>query len=642
MNAESSPRPTARFPDARVAEFFRAICESLQRRGGSATKSDVLEDVRSTLQLTEAELSKNQSGGERWRASILFNFINFQRAGFLQRGGGTWRLLDEGRAAMETMSPIEMLQAARERYEDWESSRAEEDDRVESARRYGAPGDQIGRQSIWLIGTGANASAWGRFKANGEIGIDFSKDGEQLPSLAGMSRDAIHKHLRDLSGDKNPRNDSLACFEFAREMRPGDVVIARSGMGRLMGIGRVTGDYSFVPGASSYAHVRNVEWLDTHERTMPANIRLPIKTLTEMSGYPDVVNLMLGRKDEGAVTYLESQGHDADSIAAFFSQVPYALPSQVPGAPATDQRPEQELTFESICADSFGIREKGERVMAALKLKGAVVLQGSPGTGKTYLAQRIANHYAGSAERVERVQFHPAYSYEDFVRGIRPAGIGFAAANGPLIRIAEAARRDKNRNFVLFIDEFNRGNVAKIMGEALSLIERDKRGEEHALSLGLKVDESYKFWLPANVAILATMNTADRSIAIVDYALRRRFAFIDLKPAFGDPEFSEWLTDRLSPGHGESGVERDVCRRLTRTIVDAMQGLNRRITESKAFGPGYAIGHSFFCNFDHGHGVSPNRWAARIFEEEIKPLIEEYCVEHRSLREALLAMIPSL
>jgi 5-methylcytosine-specific restriction protein B len=297
--------------------------------------------------------------------------------------------------------------------------------------------------------------------------------------------------------------------------------------------------------------------------------------------------------------------------------------------------------LKSIEADWFGPSTELAEILAALATKRAVVLQGSPGTGKTYLAQKLAHHYAGSMERVHRVQFHPAYSYEDFVRGIRPTGTGFAVENGPLVRISEEARRAPREQFVLLIDEINRGNVAKILGEALSLIEVDKRDPKHKVKLGLALNGDYDFWIPPNVAILATMNTADRSIALVDYALRRRFAFIRLTPAYNRSEFKDWLLDQFSPGAGESLPSNDQSKAVALAITETMIAINEHIVSDKAFGDGFAIGHSFFCTYEPRHGEAPQRWANRVFEQEIGPLIEEYCVEHPSLRKKLLALVPN-
>ena len=297
-------------------------------------------------------------------------------------------------------------------------------------------------------------------------------------------------------------------------------------------------------------------------------------------------------------------------------------------ASASDAAP----TLEEIDAIAFATRTALNSIVDALTRKRAVVLQGSPGTGKTFLAQMLAHHYAGSMDRVWRVQFHPAYSYEDFVRGIRPNATGFSVEDGPLVAISEAAKSNPEKKFVLLIDEINRGNVAKILGEALSLIEFDKRDRKHAVKLGLARSGSHDFWIPPNVAVLAMMNTADRSIALVDFALRRRFAFIRLEPGYARPAFAEWLLGQFGAGKGK-----DIVRR----IVDTMTEINKTLGAERAFGEGYAIGHSFFCSYDAKTSpeLSPERWMASVFEQEIEPLIDEYCVDHPKVKEKLFDVI---
>ncbi|MFM1868077.1 MAG: hypothetical protein RL591_1485, partial [Planctomycetota bacterium] len=496
---------------------------------------------------------------------------------------------------------------------------------------------------IWLIGTGSDGAMWDRFRSKGEIAIGFTYDGKQVGDLSRMTTEQIAERIRTLSGKRSPKNDTRACSEFSRTMREGELVIARMGNSRLLGIGRIASPYAFDASASDYAHSRKVEWIDTHDRTMPEGVLLPTKTLTEMSRYPDYSDLILGRRTSTAETYLESVGHDAASIDAFFAQLPYATgtPPTLPVEAPVEAAEESSPSLDSISSDWFGTRDDLESISAALATKRAVVLEGSPGTGKSFLAQKMALHIAKSRDRVYRVQFHPAYSYEDFVRGIRPSMTHFAVQNGPLVRIAEAAKRAPDQDFVLFIDEMNRGNVAKIFGEALSLIEADKRDPSCTVQLGLAHEGSHDFWIPRNVAIIATMNTADRSIALVDYALRRRFSFFRLTPAFAKPKFIDGLIEQLAPSQDEETRMSERSRETARKIVDAMKSINEVLVGNRSFGDGFAIGHSYFLTYESRPGETPERWANRVFQQEIRPLIGEYCVEHPVLREKLLELVPT-
>ena len=274
-----------------------------------------------------------------------------------------------------------------------------------------------------------------------------------------------------------------------------------------------------------------------------------------------------------------------------------------------------------------------DEMLAALQEKKNLVLQGAPGVGKTFVAKRLAFSLIGSNDpkRIEMIQFHQSYSYEDFIQGFRPTPSGqFDLKCGVFHQFCHRARREEaaGKPYVFIIDEINRGNLSKIFGELMMLVEPDKRGKEHAIPLTYSQDADEKFHIPENLYLIGMMNTADRSLAMVDYALRRRFRFITLQPEFSSEAFRSFLA--------EAGVQPEMIKRIS----ERMNNLNEIIAaDTKNLGPGYQIGHSYFCP---RKGIQPDEgWYRRVIESEILPLIQEYWFDNehkvKDQRSVLLA-----
>ena len=259
----------------------------------------------------------------------------------------------------------------------------------------------------------------------------------------------------------------------------------------------------------------------------------------------------------------------------------------------------------------FISEENFMKIVTLLEKKKNIILEGAPGVGKTFLSRKIAYQLIGEKkdENIEMVQFHQSYSYEDFIQGIRPFEDGFTRRNGVFFEFCNKARRSPDKRFVFIIDEINRGNISKILGELMMLIEADKRSSKYAIKLTYSDNEDEKFYVPGNVYIIGCMNTADRSLAIVDYALRRRFCFCPIIPEFNDV-FKNFL------------VSKGISEKNANVVISKVVSVN---VEIASIDKGLEIGHSYFCKTEGADDF--NQWWNDICEYELFPYIREICFD---------------
>lgn len=251
----------------------------------------------------------------------------------------------------------------------------------------------------------------------------------------------------------------------------------------------------------------------------------------------------------------------------------------------------------------------------ALRAKKNLILQGPPGTGKTWLAKRLGYSLIGEKNRdyLRAIQFHPSTSYEDFVRGWRPSAEGkLVLSDGIFLEMVEAAQADPGHNYVLVIEEINRGNLAQIFGELLTLLESEKRLPSEAIDLSYRHPDDVALYIPENLYLIGTMNLADRSLAIVDFALRRRFAFAELRPHFNQA-WRDWVHRHNTIPVAE-----------LESVAHRINLVNESIAADPSLGVQYQIGHSFFTPAPTRKIGDTEQWIRQVVEHELRALLAEY------------------
>ena len=420
----------------------------------------------------------------------------------------------------------------------------------------------------WLYAPGEQARFWDQYSEEGLMGIGWSDLKEDLSEYT--TAKSLRQMYLEAYGEKGNGIDFKQLRDFLHEIRKGDMVFVKRGIKELVGFGEVTSDYFYDPDQPEYRHLRKAEWRKKGSWMIPDNMKsLPLKTITELT-------------DPERIKQLQSLIENDNDTAGMQSN-----------SDAFNESPSPEYSLEE-CAEATGFSvEKIASWKAAIDRKKQAVFYGPPGTGKTFLSDHLARHIVGGTDGfVECIQFHPAYTYEEFIQGIRPdtdekGNLKFALKSGRFLEFCSRARQRKGP-CVLIIDEINRANLARVFGELMYLLEyRDK---DMPLAGGLR------FSIPDNVRLIGTMNTADRSIALVDFALRRRFAFLELSP-----EYDVLLSYQQRRNFNGDG------------LVQVLHDVNAAINDKN-----FHLGISFFLT-DNLSGTLEEIWKL-----EIEPYLEEY------------------
>ena len=430
----------------------------------------------------------------------------------------------------------------------------------------------------WYVRGGRNGEKEQDAIKQGKIFIGWHKAGD-LSKFNNPNE--ISDHLRKLGRLSSKIHPTIINY-FVNKIKLGDFVIMPFKKTDTVAIGKVSGDYSYDPDGEQFPSSRTVEWLEKEAIQLPPQIKLPRYTVSQV-------------KNKNALDFVRR-------VVEQSNKNPLPMP-------------EDDYSIENLTTDCFLDRSKLEKILHRLQTKKNLILQGPPGTGKTWLAKRLAFVLVGQKNnnKVKALQFHPNLSYEDFVRGWRPAGSGkLELVDGPFLQIAEAARKEPTENYVIVIEEINRGNPAQILGELLTLLEADKRNPDEALELCYSREDGERFFIPENLYVIGTMNIADRSLALVDLALRRRFAFVDLEPVFGGP-WRNWVHDKFN-----------IDRKTLSEIETRIRFLNDEISDNPGIGPQSRIGHSYVTPANGTVIEDAHGWFRQVVNTEIGPLLDEY------------------
>ncbi|SDI51020.1 AAA family ATPase [Desulfosporosinus hippei] len=557
---------------ASFIQWFAPLINALRELGGSATPEKARDQIARDLNLGSDVIAetRGKTGGKKFANEVAWarNYLAYEEL-IDKSVRGVWTLTPKG---MEMELTDEM---ASEIFFKWVN--------ILKERREGNPDpttvqNQSDKRLYWMYAPGEGSNMWNEFYDNGIMGIGWDELGDfkQYPT-----KESMKEKMKVIYGQEySYKNAGHATWQFANEIKKGDIIFVKKGIKKIIGRGVVTSDYIFDQSREEYRHIRTVNW--THKGEWDHEGQIVMKTLTNITPYTDYYKRL---ENMFAVSSDDLLIPDVVAVSKF-----------------------DEYTADDFLSEVFMPEERYNTLKNLLLKKKNIILQGAPGVGKTYAAERLAYSIMGEKDtsRVMVIQFHQSYSYEDFIMGYRPTESGFSLTKGPFYDFCKEAEPD-DREYFFIIDEINRGNLSRIFGELLMLIENDKRGKELRL---LYSDE--QFSVPENVYIIGMMNTADRSLAMIDYALRRRFAFFEFEPAFASAGFKRY--------------QATAANKNLDSLIGIVEAMNRVIASDASLGSGFCVGHSYFCTGD----VINDGWLSDLVEYELIPLIKEYWFDEPS------------
>ena len=581
--------------------LFGPLLDALRFLGGAGESKQVYQEIaKSPLVTEEDSKATNKNGGSKFENQVGWARFYLVKAGLIDsKKRGIWQLTPEGRETyLDQDAAIALFRDIHGRFKTTDEEDADEVD-APSENEVSDLFEDVNRR-FWFVG-----AVWG---GNDDQAERFYNEGVW----------------------QNRYHDKFA--EHMARMQPGDHMAIKASFVKKYGLPFENHDQHV-----SCMRIKAIGTV-TEATTDGRTVKVDWRRLDEPKDWYfytyRVTVVEADASDEFARRLIQFAFGDHKQDYEYWLRQPYwAKRYRAPASTLTEIELEEEAAdadlaeteispygIDDILEDGcFLSQESLASALSRLKSKLNLVLQGPPGTGKTWLAKRLGYALIGTKDRavirkrMRSIQFHPSLSYEDFVRGWRPDGNGqLSLIDGVFLEAVEAARAEPDRPFVVIIEEINRGNPAQIFGEMLTLLEKDKRSEEEAIELAYRHEQGERVFIPRNLFVIGTMNIADRSLALVDLALRRRFAFVTLETTLNE-SWRRWCIE-------QAGVEEAVLTEIRNRMTE----LNGEIAADRSLGAQFRIGHSYVTPAPGETINDAKAWFRGIVETEIEPLLEEY------------------